>query len=1493
MALGSLSAKASPLTHYYTYQPVEGVPQPQTSFALGTDWTLNLSQSPDALYAQNAGGNYGNFYRTNPGDGTNLIFKFNRQPGDTNVYDVKVNLSGYNQWSGNGSPSMTLLWGTDAFGFNDNDTANHGRVWWSADTADLTQVASSAADGSFTWNSGNVTNFRIGADQQSAYLVVLGSANSYGYVYSASADFTAVMVPEPASVATQPLNVGSFDDGLADGAQMYSSTGVVVPLNVQGAADAVGILADGSSNQIVYRFKRPSGYTRPLSVNVSALVYGEVPNLSLSYSYDGVTWISCAQLIAAGQWTNLTGGIDVPADRASLYVRVGGQAAPGGAGYVGYVDTVHVTLHPSRHAILRAEAGCSFSDEIRNDDHMNDYAGAVIPWTVLGIPHTCGLFSDGGTNFIQYRFDRPGGYSVPLTASIDATVYGEQIAAGENFSLDYSYDGTNWFQLRQLQAADQQNWNHLAASVDLDANRNSLYIRIGGVTAAGGPGWIGYVDKVRVSFVAQTTGGIAQDVGTDMSDEFTDAAKLHASAGVVVPYFALGEACGGIFSDGGFNYLEYKFDLAGGTNAPLAARVQVPVYGEWYDTATENFSLYYSFDHVNWFEIDRLTEGEKFTAWSELSAYVTLWPGEKTLYVRVGGQTQTGGPGWIGYVKSVNVTWQSTPTADVTGFGASGNGISNDGPAIQSAIDSLPEKGGTVYFPSGTYLVTGSSLVLKSNVALVGAGDTSVIVKGKNLGQAIQSDRKTNIGLLGLRFAVETGTPATTVNGLVYFLKCRNVRVSNCTFDSSTDGGLPSLFSHLLINLCRDVVCINNVFVNSAGNCTGMNGEYGNTEEGGDAIYAYNQVLEYCDTGIGLWTGAWNCRVYNNTFRARAELFTSYPVGVDMDGGRDSIVAGNIIQDGQIGLRFYDVHDGAYPVVNMVAEDNVIYNQRRYGEFHPPYGVKLQTDSGLTSVRFTNNEINEPSDGLGYVGGSFEGTTTSLTMDGNSFSGAGAMWSWFWISGALSINSGGSIIDPATSIGTNRLLNQVLVFPSNFIAASAATFGSAYSSTISESALNPAAIPLTYEKLSGPAWLNIATDGALSGTPQSSDGGVNVWNVRVKDGFGGTDITRLAIQVLAYPTNNYGTLQGSSTTSGYIKRIQLAGLDKTSGNNNGYADFRSLIATLTPGQSVSYTFTPGGNSSTVRWTVWIDFNRDGDFGDSGEMIVGPTAGASSAVSGSFTVPSVASVGPSRMRIAMSRSSTGQTSPTGSFSYGEVEDYSVQIGTSPTPNAAPYFLSDLIAKAGVTAGSPMSASLAADAADWEGDALTYVKTSGPAWLTVASNGAASGTPPTSAQGTNSFGVSVTDASGGTDTATLQINVVAAPFELWKQENFTPQQLAQSGVVGDLDDPDRDGIANLLEYALGLDPNQSSASGTPFCSTSGAYLTLTFNRQKIATDITYGVKATGDLGSSWTQIWSSSSVPYGGGSNPSQQVTVQDTVPVSESPKRFMRLKVTKP
>ena len=47
------------------------------------------------------------------------------------------------------------------------------------------------------------------------------------------------------------------------------------------------------------------------------------------------------------------------------------------------------------------------------------------------------------------------------------------------------------------------------------------------------------------------------------------------------------------------------------------------------------------------------------------------------------------------------------------------------------------------------------------------------------------------------------------------------------------------------------------------------------------------------------------------------------------------------------------------------------------------------------------------------------------------------------------------------------------------------------------------------------------------------------------------------------------------------------------------------------------------------------------------------------------------------------------------------------------------------------------------------------------------------------------------------------------EAWRALHFTPAQLADPAISGDDADPDRDGLPNLLEYALGLDPWQPDA------------------------------------------------------------------------------------
>ncbi len=94
------------------------------------------------------------------------------------------------------------------------------------------------------------------------------------------------------------------------------------------------------------------------------------------------------------------------------------------------------------------------------------------------------------------------------------------------------------------------------------------------------------------------------------------------------------------------------------------------------------------------------------------------------------------------------------------------------------------------------------------------------------------------------------------------------------------------------------------------------------------------------------------------------------------------------------------------------------------------------------------------------------------------------------------------------------------------------------------------------------------------------------------------------------------------------------------------------------------------------------------------------------------------------------------------------------------NSPPAFTSDPIVKSNATQGLAYNGSIAGNASDPDSDPLTFAKTSGPAWLSVAANGSLSGTPASANIGTNSFTVGVSDGKGGSDSATLQITVVAA-------------------------------------------------------------------------------------------------------------------------------------
>ncbi len=140
-------------------------------------------------------------------------------------------------------------------------------------------------------------------------------------------------------------------------------------------------------------------------------------------------------------------------------------------------------------------------------------------------------------------------------------------------------------------------------------------------------------------------------------------------------------------------------------------------------------------------------------------------------------------------------------------------------------------------------------------------------------------------------------------------------------------------------------------------------------------------------------------------------------------------------------------------------------------------------------------------------------------------------------------------------------------------------------------------------------------------------------------------------------TAAYCASKGNSQADEWIARVRVANLDNSSGASP-YTDFTSKTANLTRGTSASVTLNTGYSGTIYReyWRIWVDYNRDGDFTDTGEQVFSKNAKTS--VTGSFTPPTSALTGSTRMRVSMKYSAYPTSCET--FSYGEVEDYTAAI-----------------------------------------------------------------------------------------------------------------------------------------------------------------------------------------------------------------------------------------
>ncbi|MBN1854421.1 MAG: hypothetical protein JW829_16945, partial [Pirellulales bacterium] len=364
--------------------------------------------------------------------------------------------------------------------------------------------------------------------------------------------------------------------------------------------------------------------------------------------------------------------------------------------------------------------------------------------------------------------------------------------------------------------------------------------------------------------------------------------------------------------------------------------------------------------------------------------------------------------------------------------------------------------------------------------------------------------------------------------------------------------------------------------------------------------------------------------------------------------------------------------------------------------------------------------------------------------------------------------------------------------------------------TLASDANDPDGDSLTFSKDSGSAWLSVATDGSLSGTPGVSDEGANSFTVRVTDPAGAFDTATLNIMVLP--------VQRLVLHYEFEDNVD----DSSDDGNDGYAHFGPGYSSGQYGQAIEmdgeedmnapYIDLPPGavgsdDITIAAWVYWDGgdaYQRIFDIGN-GEyeyMFLTPDNGsnqlrfgfktaaeypnlyASAMSTGVWTHVAVTLNGNTGVLYVNGTAADTQTivnNPSDMlpqnnylgksqwshdpFFNGRIDEfriynYALTAGEIKAlcTGLPPYFHSDPFYASNATLDVAYSASISDSAIDPDDDPLSYNKVSGPAWLNVAGDGSLSGTPSNGVAGLNSFIVEVTDNISGSDQATLNINVV---------------------------------------------------------------------------------------------------------------------------------------
>lgn len=199
---------------------------------------------------------------------------------------------------------------------------------------------------------------------------------------------------------------------------------------------------------------------------------------------------------------------------------------------------------------------------------------------------------------------------------------------------------------------------------------------------------------------------------------------------------------------------------------------------------------------------------------------------------------------------------------------------------------------------------------------------------------------------------------------------------------------------------------------------------------------------------------------------------------------------------------------------------------------------------------------------------------------------------------------------------------------------------------------------LRYKEVSASIWTEVlditASNYSVTGLLDNTD-----YEIQVRSKCDPTTSAYSSSVTFTTTVLSYCSSQSSNVNDEYISRVQLNTIDNSS-TGQFYSDYTSISTWLSKDTQYTITITPTwtGTSYAEAYSVWIDYNRNGDFTDAGEQVFTQAATTATSVSGIFTVPSNIASGSVRMRVSMQYNANPTSCQ--SFTYGEVEDYTINL-----------------------------------------------------------------------------------------------------------------------------------------------------------------------------------------------------------------------------------------